>query len=385
VSPQSEEDFRAEARSWLAASLAGEFASLVGTGGQGRDEEFIAERKRWERRLGDGGWIGLGWPVEEGGRGLPMARQVVFLEEYARARAPARLGHVGEQLVGPTLLAFGTPQQKARFLPGILHGTQFWCQGYSEPEAGSDLAAVRTRAELKNGAWYLHGQKVWTSQAHLADWCFVLARTDPEAERHKGLSYLLVPMHQDGVEVRPIRQITGTAEFSEVFFDGARAHRDDVVGQVNGGWQVAMGTLEFERGVAMYGLLMQFERQLDNVLAMAQATEVMDDPLISGDAVEAWMGLQVLKCTMYSTLGDTMPAPTASANIVKLLWSLWHQRLGELAVEIAGAAGAVTGPGYALSDEQMLFLYSLADTIYGGSSEIQRNVIAERRLGLPRG
>jgi alkylation response protein AidB-like acyl-CoA dehydrogenase len=385
VSPQSEEDFRAEARSWLAASLAGEFASLVRTGGQGRDEEFIDERKRWERRLGDGGWIGLGWPVEEGGRGLPMARQVVFLEEYARARAPARLGHVGEQLIGPTLLAFGTPQQKARFLPGILHGTDFWCQGYSEPEAGSDLAAVRTRAELKNGAWYLHGQKVWTSHAHLADWCFVLARTDPEAERHKGLSYLLVPMRQDGVEVRPIRQITGTAEFSEVFFDGARAHRDDVVGQVNGGWQVAMGTLEFERGVAMYGLLMQFEWQLDNVLAMAQATGAMDDPLISADAVEAWMGLQVLKCTMYSTLGDTMRAPTASANIVKLLWSLWHQRLGELAVEIAGAAAVVTGPGYALSDEQMLFLYSLADTIYGGSSEIQRNVIAERRLGLPRG
>ena len=222
----NDEQFRAEVRGWLTTALASaEFACLVGKGGTGRAHEFVAERMAWERRLGADGWIGLGWPEADGGRGLPWHRQVIFYEEYARANAPGRVGHIGEQLVAPTLLMFGTPEQKARFLPGIAAGTELWCQGYSEPGAGSDLAGLRTRASLRDGEWHIDGQKIWTSLAHVADWCFLLARTEAGSDRHRGLSCLLVPVRQPGIEIRPITQITGTAEFNEVFFDDARTGR----------------------------------------------------------------------------------------------------------------------------------------------------------------
>jgi alkylation response protein AidB-like acyl-CoA dehydrogenase len=392
----TDEEFRQTVRDWLAANLAGEFAALAGTGGTGRAHERITERAAWERRLGRDGWIGLGWPPADGGRGLPWNRQVIFHQEYARASAPGRVGHIGEQLLGPTLLMFGTAEQKARFLPGILAGTQLWCQGYSEPGAGSDLAAVRTRARLRDGEWHLDGQKIWTSLAHVADWCFVLARTDPRAERHRGLSYLLVPMRQPGVEIRPIRQLTGTAEFNEVFFDDARADADAVVGAPGDGWRVAMGTLGVERGVSTIGQQIGFQREFEAVLATARANGSVDDPEIAARIADAWIGLQVLHFTAQATLGAVLPgagptgagtgaAPGTEASIAKLLWAPWHQRLGELAVDVAGASSTVTGPGYELTPAQRLYLFSRADTIYGGSSEIQRNIIAERRLGLPRG
>jgi alkylation response protein AidB-like acyl-CoA dehydrogenase len=387
----TDQEFRRTVRDWLADNLAGEFAAVVGTGGPGREHEFVTERLAWERRLGDGGWIGLGWPAGDGGRGLPWTKQVIFYEEYARAGAPGRVGHMGEQLLGPTLLMFGTPEQKARFLPGILSGTRMWCQGYSEPEAGSDLAAVRTRADLRDGEWHLNGQKVWTSLAHVADWCFVLARTDPAAERHRGLSYLLVPMRQPGVEIRPITQLTGTAEFNEVFFDDARADADDIVGAPGDGWRVAMGTLGVERGVSTVGQQMGFQREFESVLAAARANGSIDDPEIAARVADAWIGLQVLRYTAQATLGAAFDnagpgaAPGTEANVAKLLWAPWHQRLGELAVDVAGASATVTGPDYDLSPAQRLFLATRADTIYGGSSEIQRNIVAERRLGLPRG
>jgi alkylation response protein AidB-like acyl-CoA dehydrogenase len=381
-----DEAFRETVRDWLAANLTGEFARLVGKGGPGREHEFVGERLAWERRLGEGGWIGLGWPVEDGGRGLPWSQQVIFYQEYARAGAPGRAGHMGEQLLGPALLMFGTPAQKARFLPGILSGTQMWCQGYSEPEAGSDLASVRTRAELRDAEWHVSGQKVWTSLAHVAGWCFVLARTDPEAERHRGLSYLLVPMHQPGVKIRPIVQITGTSEFNEVFFDDARTAADDIVGAPGDGWRVAMGTLGVERGVSTFGQQMGFQRELESVLAEARRNGSIDDPDIAARVADAWIGLQVLRFTAQATLGaPAVTAPGIEANIAKLLWAPWHQRLGELAVDVAGAGATQAGPGYDLSDAQRLFLSTRADTIYGGSSEIQRNIIAERGLGLPRG
>jgi alkylation response protein AidB-like acyl-CoA dehydrogenase len=381
-----DEEFRETVRTWLAANLTGEFAALVGKGGPGREHEFVQERLAWERRLGKGGWIGLGWPVEDGGRGLPWSQQVIFHEEYARAGAPGRAGHMGEQLLGPALLMFGTPTQKARFLPGILSGTQMWCQGYSEPEAGSDLASVRTRAELRDGEWHLDGQKVWTSLAHVADWCFVLARTDPGAERHAGLSYLLVPMCQAGIEVRPIVQITGTSEFNQVFFDDARTDPDAIIGAPGDGWRVAMGTLGVERGVSTFGQQLGFQREFEAVLAEARGNGSIGDPDIAARIADAWIGLQVMRFTAEATLGGASgTAPGTEASIVKLLWAPWHQRLGELAVDVAGASATVTGPEYGLSEEQRLFLFSRADTIYGGSSEIQRNVIAERRLGLPRG
>jgi alkylation response protein AidB-like acyl-CoA dehydrogenase len=293
---------------------------------------------------------------------------------------------MGEQLLGPTLLMFGTPEQKARFLPGILSGTQMWCQGYSEPEAGSDLAAVRTRAVLDGGEWHISGQKIWTSLAHVADWCFVLARTDPAQERHRGLSYLLVPMNQTGVEIRPIVQITGTSEFNEVFFDDARAHADDVVGAPGDGWRVAMGTLGVERGVSTFGQQLGFRREFEGLLAAARANGSIEDPDIAARITDAWIGLQVLRFTAEATLGAPPGlVPGTEANIAKLLWAPWHQRLGELAVDVAGPDATVTGPDYGLSDAQTLFLHTRSDTIYGGSNEIQRNIVAERGLGLPRG
>jgi alkylation response protein AidB-like acyl-CoA dehydrogenase len=380
-----EEAFRADVRGWLAANLTGEFAPLVGTGGPGREHEFVAERMAWERRLGASGWIGLGWPESDGGRGLPWQHQVIFYEEYARAGAPGRVGHIGEQLLGPTLLMFGTARQRASFLPGILAGTELWCQGYSEPGAGSDLAGITTRAWLAGDEWHLAGQKVWTSLAHVADWCFVLARTDPVAERHHGLSYLLVPMAQPGIEVRPIVQLTGTSEFNEVFFDDARAAADDIVGAPGDGWRVAMGTLAVERGVSTFGQQLGYQREFEAVLRTARASGAIDDPDLAARIIEAWVGLQVMR---YTTLATLTPVPGQPAgtepNVAKLIWGPWHQQLGELAVDVAGADATVVGPGYDLDDAQRLFLFGRAETIYGGSSEIQRNVIAQRRLGLPR-
>ena len=376
----TDEEFRRTIRDWLADNLTGEFAVLVGRGGFGHEHEFVTERLAWERRLGEGGWIGLGWPAADGGRGLPWTSQVIFHEEYARAGAPGRVGHIGEQLLGPTLLMFGTPEQKARFLPGILTGTQMWCQGYSEPEAGSDLAAVRTSAELRDGEWHLHGQKVWTSLAHMADWCFVLARTDQAAERHRGLSYLLVPMRQPGVEIRPIRQLTGTSEFNEVFFDDARTDADMVVGEPGDGWRVAMGTLTFERGVSTLGQQIVYARELSNLAELAQRTGAAEDPFIRERLTRAWTGLRAMRSYALATMDVEQPGQD---NVSKLLWANWHRSLGELAMDVIGKPG-MTMPDGEFDEWQRLYLFTRADTIYGGSNEIQRNIIAERVLGLPR-
>lgn len=384
---QADEQFRAEVRSWLTAELGGEFSDLVGVGRSGREDQAIERRLEWERRLGAGGWIGLGWSVEYGGRGATLMQQVIFHEEYARAGGPGRLMHMSEQLVGPTLLRFGSEEQKRRFLPGILAGEILWCQGYSEPGAGSDLAGVSTRAVLDGQEYVITGQKVWTSLAHVADWCFVLARTDPKQSRHAGLSYLLVPMDQPGIEVRPIRQITGTAEFSEVFFDGARTTIANVVGGEGAGWQVAMGTLGFERGVATLGQQIGFERELEAVVQVARDSGALDEPELRARIIRSWIGLRVMRYTAVSTLSSVGgSAPGLEASISKLQWATWHRDLGELAVDVAGRAALVpAGDPYDLSAEQTLFLFSRADTIYGGSNEIQRNIIAERMLGLPRG
>jgi alkylation response protein AidB-like acyl-CoA dehydrogenase len=369
------DDFRAAVRDWLAAHLTGRYAELAGTGGPGREHENIPLRSEWERELGAAGWIGLGWP-EPYGAGAGVARQVIFFEEYARAGGPGRLSHIGEYLLAPTLIAYGTPEQRARFLPPIAAATELWCQGYSEPDAGSDLAAVQTRAVRDGDGWRITGQKVWTSLAHIADWCFVLARTDPAAPRHRGLSYLLVPMDQPGVTVRPIRQITGTSEFNEVYFDGAYTGAANIVGAPGDGWRVATGTLAYERGVATLGQQVGFARELDAVFATARATGARDDPVHRDRLVDAWIGLQVLRHHALRTL-DTPSATDPSVS--KLLWAPWHQRLGELAMSVAGPDATLT------ADAQLLFLFSRADTIYGGSDEIQRNIIADRLLGrVPR-
>ncbi|MDG3011472.1 acyl-CoA dehydrogenase [Rhodococcus sp. D2-41] len=378
--------FAAEVRQWLEENLSGRFAELKGLGGPGREHEAFEERLEWDRHLAAAGWTCLGWPKEYGGREASVSQQIIFHQEYARANAPARVSHIGEELLGPTLIAFGTEEQKQRFLPGIKNVSELWCQGYSEPGAGSDLAGVSTSARLDGDSWVINGQKVWTSLAHLSDWCFVVARTEPGSSRHQGLSYLLVPMDQDGIEVRPIVQLTGTSEFNEVFFTDARTEADLVVGEPGQGWKIAMGTLAFERGVATLGQQVQFARELDKIIALAESNGTAQDPIVREKITRAWVGLQVMRSHAMRTLGEGNTEVPGAPSVAKLLWANWHRDLGELAMEIAGAPSLLAeGPeGEELDEWQRLYLFTRADTIYGGSNEIQRNIIAERVLGLPR-
>jgi alkylation response protein AidB-like acyl-CoA dehydrogenase len=308
---------------------------------------------------------------------------MIFHEEYARSRAPARVAVLGEELLGPTLIAFGTPAQQRRFLPPIAAVEELWCQGYSEPGAGSDLAAVSTTAVPDGDEWVITGQKVWTSLAHVADWCFVLARTEPGSRRSHGLSYLLVPMRQPGVTVRPIRQLTGESEFNEVFFDGARTALGHVVGAPGDGWRIAKATLEFERGAGLLGQQVGFRRELDELVELARQTEAGTDPLLRDRLARAWIGLEVIRAYALDTLADP-PVTGAEASVLKVLWSRWHQALGELAMDVRGAGSMVGSDAGELDTWQRLFLFGRAETIYGGSDEIQRNIIAARALGLPR-
>jgi alkylation response protein AidB-like acyl-CoA dehydrogenase len=384
-----DDEFRRRVADWLAANVP---AELRGAGGPGREHEAFAERLAWNRRLAAAGWTCLGWPAAHGGHDATLRQQVIFHEEYARSAAPARVAVVGEELLGPTLIAFGTPEQQRRFLPPIAAVEELWCQGYSEPGAGSDLAAVATSAVPDGDEWVITGQKVWTSLAHVADWCFVLARTEPGSRRSAGLSYLLVPMRQPGIEVRPIRQLTGTSEFNEVFFDGARTELGHVVGEPGDGWRIAMATLAFERGVGMLGQQVGFRRELAELVELARRTGAGADPLIRDRLARAWIGLEVMRAYALATLEKPAGAGGAAGvepSVLKVLWSRWHQALGELAMDIRGAGsmvgGAMTGTDAGDLDAwQRLFLFGRAETIYGGSDEIQRNIIATRALGLPR-
>ena len=384
------QELRAEVRDWLAGNLVGEFAALKGLGAPGREDEAFEERRAWNQQLAAAGLTCLGWPVEHGGRGLSVAHRVAFYEEYARADAPHKVNHFGEELLGPTLIAYGTPEQQKRFLPKILDVSELWCQGYSEPGAGSDLANVSTTAELDGDQWVINGQKVWTSMAHLSQWCFVVVRTEKGSKRHAGLSYLLVPLDQSGVQIRPIVQLTGSADFNEVFFDDARTDADLVVGQPGDGWRVAMGTLTFERGVSTLGQQIRYARELSNLVQVAERTAAADDPLIRERLTRSWVGLQTMRSYALATMdleqhrsrpGGDMGQ--GQDNVSKLLWANWHRDLGELAMDIVGKAGLVVKDGE-FDVWQHLYLFTRADTIYGGSNEIQRNIIAERVLGLPR-
>jgi alkylation response protein AidB-like acyl-CoA dehydrogenase len=383
--------FRTEVRGFLEENVVGEFAELKGRGGSG-DETFGFEvRRRWEKVLAEGGWTCLGWPVEHGGRGATMTQQVIFNEEYARAAAPGRVSVMGEGLLGPTLIHYGTPEQRARFLPPIREGDELWCQGYSEPDAGSDLANVKTRAIRDGDEWVVTGQKVWTSLAHQADWCFVVCRTDPDSSRHKGLSYLLVPMDQPGIEVRPITQLTRTSEFNEVFFDGARTGASNVVGGVGDGWRVALATLAFERGVALLGHQLTFRREFDRIANMAKENGRNRHPVVRQHLAQAHIELAIMRYnTLRSLAGIDGPVAPPEASIAKLYWGSWHRRLGELAMNLMGMGSTVLdgeatadNAGYGLDELQRSFLFARSETIYGGSNEIQRNIIGERVLGLP--
>ena len=384
------EEFRAEVREWLADNLVGDYAALKGLGGPGREHEAFEERLAWNRHLAAAGLTCLGWPVEHGGRGLSVAHRVAFYEEYAKSDAPDKVNHLGEELVGPTLIDFGTPEQQARFLPAIRDVTELWCQGYSEPGAGSDLANVATTAALDDGPgaseatgkqqWIINGQKVWTSLAHWAQWCFVLARSEKGSKRHAGLAYLLVPLDQPGIEIRPIVQLTGDSEFNEVFFTDARTDADLVVGEPGDGWRVAMGTLMYERGVSTLGQQIRYARELSGLVELAKNTGGIDDPSIRERLTRAWAGLQAMRSFALATMDEELPGQD---SVSKLLWANWHRDLGELAMSIKAKSGLVLEDNE-FDEWQRLFLFSRADTIYGGSNEVQRNIIAERVLGLPR-
>lgn len=384
-----DEQFRSEIASWLEQNLCGEFEQLRGRGGPGDEHMYPDERKAWERKLAEGGWTCIGWPQEYGGRGASIEQQVVFHEEYARAGGPGRMGHIGEGLTGPTLIAFGSEEQKQRFLPGILAGTEFWCQGYSEPSAGSDLANVKTKAQFDEaaGQWLINGQKVWTSNAHESEFCFVIARTDPDSVGHKGLGFFLLAMDQPGVDIRPIEQLTGTSEFNEVFFDDARCDAQDIVGAPGEGWKVAMGLLGFERGVSTLGQQMLFQNELDEIIRVAKGNGAAADPAIRQRIADAHVGLRIMRFNSMRTLsgGGDDGTLQKEAMIYKLYWSTWHRNLGKLAMDVLGPESEVLDAGpYELNRLQSMYLFTRADTIYGGTNQIQRNIIAERALGMPR-
>ncbi len=385
----ADEQFRAEVADWLAANLCGEFELVRFRGGPGDEHSCVEERKAWERRLHQGGWTGLGWPREYGGRGASIEQQVIFNEEYARAGGPGRMGHIGETLTGPTLIAFGNQAQKQRYLPGILRGEDLWCQGYSEPSAGSDLANVKTRARFDEASrqWLISGQKVWTSLAHESQYCFVIARTDPASVGHKGLGFFLLAMDQPGIEVRPIQQLTGTSEFNEVFFDDAICGEHDIVGAPGQGWQVAMGLLGFERGVSTLGQQMLFQNEFDEVLRIARENGAAADPALRQRIADAHVGLRIMRFNSMRMLsgGGDDGSLSREAMIYKLYWATWHRNLGKLAMDVLGPESEILDAApYALNRLQSLYLFTRADTIYGGTNQIQRNIIAERALGMPK-
>jgi alkylation response protein AidB-like acyl-CoA dehydrogenase len=381
-----DEVFREELRDWLADHLVGEFARHRGVGGPSDDRHWEV-RLAWEKELAADRWLNIGWPAEYGGRGGTPSQELIFHIEHARAGAPYWVGVQGRDLLGPTLLAFGTDAQRKRFLPAITACEEFWGQGFSEPDAGSDLAGLKTRAELDGDEWVISGQKIWMTFGGYADWLYVLARTDPAAPRHKGISMLLVPRHQDGLEVRTIRNIAGGREFCEVFFDGARTAADLVVGEVDGGWSVVMGTLGNERaGATVLPFQASFEREMASLLDLVRARGVGHDPIMRQRLAAAWTGLRIMRFNNDRLLTAALRArhPGPESSITKLHWSNWHRDFGELLVDVLGADALVVGDGYELHPMQHTFLNSRAETIYGGANEIQRNIVGERVLGLPK-
>jgi alkylation response protein AidB-like acyl-CoA dehydrogenase len=341
----------------------------------------------WSAKLGAAGYAGLTWPKEYGGAGAPYSHQAIFLEELARAEAPSHLGVIGLGMAGPTIMAWGTPEQKERYLSKILSAEEIWCQGFSEPDAGSDLAASRTRIEDKGDHFLINGQKVWSSFAHIADFCILVGLGDPDAPRYKNLTYLIVDMHAQGVEVRPLVQITGEPEFNEIFFTDVKVPKANILGTVGDGWQVAMTTLLHERGTLGFALSATLDVAVRKLITLAKERNVTD-PILRDRIAREWIELQALKYTNYRSLTALtktgIPGPEGSAS--KLVWSENNQRLTKLALEILGSHAQLTdGGGYADGYWQYQQLRSRGNTIEAGTSEILRNIVAERVLGLPRG
>lgn len=378
--------FREELRDWLADHLTGDFAAAGAVGGP-TDDACWELRLEWERMLAAARWLNVTWPKEFGGRGGTPMQELIFHIEHAAAGAPYWVGVQGRDLFGPTLLEFGRPELQARFLPPIAAADEMWGQGFSEPDAGSDLASLKTRAELDGRDWVINGQKIWTTFGARADWLYVLCRTNPREPRHRGISMLLVPVDQPGVDIRPIRNIAGGCEFCEVFLSDARTPAEHIVGEVDGGWQVVMGTLGNERaGAAVLPYQAAFFREMDQLIKLVRARGLDRDPIVRQHVANAWSGLRVMALNndrlVTTALRGEHPGPESS--IGKLFWANWHQRFGELMINLMGSAAMIVGHEYALHPVQQSFLASRAETIYGGTNEVQRNIVAERVLGLPK-
>jgi len=390
-----QEAFRTHVRSWLKANMPPEWSErLVASSDIPRPEAYELLR-RWQRQLYEAGFIGLTWPKEYGGRSLTFMEEMILHEEMALAKAPPILNVLGVGMAGPTIIAYGSEAQKKRHLARILSCEEIWCQGYSEPNAGSDLASLQTRAVKDGEHFVVNGQKVWTSLAHVADWMMLLARTDPDAPRHKGITYFLLDMRSPGVTVKPLRQITGDPEFNEVFFDNVRVHESQVLGGVNNGWQVGLTTLMYERLALGFGLQVRLRIALDGLIEMARRMEkhgrvTTKDPLMRQKLAQLWIDTECLKLTgaraITRLLRGEMPGPEASTG--KMGWVDTHQRLQEIAMEIQGPyAQLPRGSDWAVEGGlwQYSFLRSRANSIEGGTTEVQKNIIGERILGLPKG
>jgi alkylation response protein AidB-like acyl-CoA dehydrogenase len=387
--------FKEKVRAWLKQNLPKDWVTRVlGSSDIPRPDAYDFLRK-WQRQMYEAGFVGLTWPKEAGGQGLTFMEEMLLAEELALAKAPPVLNILAIGMAGPTIIAYGTDEQKKRYPPKMLSCEEIWCQGYSEPNAGSDLASLQTRAVKDGEHFVVNGQKVWTSLAHIADWMMLLARTDPDAPKHKGITYFLLDLHSPGVTVKPLRQMTGDAEFNEVYFDSVRVHESQILGGLNNGWQVGMTTLMYERLALGFGIQVRLRIALDSLIELARQTKknggvATQDPLIRQKLAQLWIDTEAFKYTgaraITKLLKGEMPGPEASSG--KMMWVEGHQRLQELAMEILGPyAQLVKGSEWAVADGlwQHTFLRSRANSIEGGTTEIQRNIIGERVLGLPKG
>jgi alkylation response protein AidB-like acyl-CoA dehydrogenase len=372
LSPQ-EEAFRDELRAWLEQNHPGPEPSDLDAGFDFRCD--------WQRRLHAAGWAGVSWPKELGGRGATLVEQAIFNEEMARSKAPPVANVLGLAMGGPTVIAHGTDEQKERFLPPILSAAEIWCQGFSEPDSGSDLASLKTRARRSNGGWAVTGQKVWTSFAHKAKWCMLVARTDADAPKHKGLTYFLMDMEQDAVQVRPLVQITGQPEFNELFMEEAEIPDENVIGGVGNGWPVAITTLMHERATLAFGLQVQVKIALGQLMDLVRERGLERDPLTRQRIGQLYIEAEVLRLNAYRGLTQIMKhgVPGPEGSLGKWHWSEINQSLTEAAMEVRGAEAPLTE-----SEWSYRFLRARANSIEGGTTEILKNIVAERILGLPR-
>jgi len=388
----SEQAFRDEFRAWLGSNIPAEWDPAAAHDEDSRQRfDFL---RAWQKKMFEAGWAGIHWPKEYGGRGVTLIEQTIFIEEMARAAAPPLINVLGLSLLGPTLIAYGTEDQKQRFLAKILSADEIWCQGYSEPNAGSDLAALRSEAVLEGDHFIVNGQKTWTSFGHFADCCFAVVRTDPDVPKHKGLTYMLIDMHSPGISVRPLKQMTGDSEFNEVSFQNVRVPVENVVGKINGGWEIAIATLMFERGTLGASLQITFKRQIERLIELSRTIErdgqpASEDPIIRQKLAQIYSEIEVFRLNQMRTITRMSKSgvPGPEGSIQKIFWSEMNQRMQQVAMEMLGPFGQLTrGSDYAVDHGQWAHAYlrSRGNTIEAGTSEIQRNIIGHFVLGLPK-